>query len=144
VGGEGREQRQRELCETESAVLVAQNAGHFKNAGACTSYAAKGGQLAKLEVHIHFESNCTGLGSVVAECILGGASGFGLKPSTFVTVKAPAQGFEDMFEVDESGAVSTKEFGFRCPVSGVSATAEGTLASGVPIKAVTTETLSCS
>jgi hypothetical protein len=127
------------LCETESAALVAQNGNHFKNAGACTSYAAKGGQLAKLAVHVQFQSSCA--------CVTGSASGFGLKPSTLYSLRVEAAGgqfAEGDGAVDESGVVIPgTSISFGCPVSDVSARAEATLASGVPIKAVTAETVSC-
>jgi hypothetical protein len=79
-------------------------------------------------------------------CLGAGVSGFGLKPSTFVEVllKTASQSIGGSEEVNESGIVNVTNIGiaFVCPVSGV-ATAEGTLASGVPIKAEATKPSSC-
>jgi hypothetical protein len=123
------------LCETESGALVAQTGSHFKNAGACTSYAAKGGELAKLEVHIKLESNCFGTSS----CRRATASGFGLKPATFVVLKML---FTAKEEVNEHGVVAPFSANpLACPDAGEIATAKGTLASGVAITATATEPL---
>jgi hypothetical protein len=133
-----------ELCEKESAALVAQDGSHFKNAGACTSYAAKGGQLAQLEAQLLPEKKCFGVG---VPCMNARASGFGLKPSTTVTLIMKISNGEARTEeqVPESGVVNfTLLVTFNCPVSGVSATATGTLASGLPVTApVVTEPSSC-
>ena len=134
-----------ELCETESRALVAQDGSHFKNAGACTAYAARGGQLAKLEVQIRFESHCLG-GLELEPCLSVTASGFGLKPFTLVTeqIVGPGGGAASALEVNELGVRAPfTQAGVLCPTSGVSATAEGTLASGLPITVRATEPSSC-
>ena len=133
------------LCKPESAALVAQDASHFKNAGACISYAAKGGQLAKLAVHIQFESKC--LGVLPIACLLFTASGFGLERESEVVINEQDSGGSST-EVVFATALGTVgaesgRIGLTCPRSGVSATAEGTLASGAPITAHATEPSSC-
>jgi hypothetical protein len=133
------------LCETESRALVAQDGSHFKNAGACTAYAARGGQLAKLEIQIHFESECFGE-LELGPCLSATASGFGLKPSTLVTeqIVGPGGSAASGEEVNELGVRAPfTNVALLCPTSGVSATAEGTLASGLPITARATEPSSC-
>jgi hypothetical protein len=131
------------LCETESAALVAQDGSHFKNAGACTSYAAKGGVLAKLEVRLAHEAHCAGFS---LPCISLAMTGFGLKPGSEAEASMSGNGESAGITrlVDAHGAVNAlvPEVGLNCPNS-VTASGTGTLASGLPIKAVVTGTTSC-
>ncbi len=131
------------LCEREAGVLVAQDASTFKNAGACTSYAAKGGVLAKLAVQKHLESNCFG-DSSYGPCLRLEVSGFGLKPESAVLLTVAQLSVP--YTTTALGTIGpfTPGFGIGCPTPfAVSGKAEGTLASGQPITAIGTGPSSC-
>jgi hypothetical protein len=127
--------------------LKTQSGGGFASAGECVSYLAKGGVLAaNLEVHIRFETpHCFGL-EPFSPCLSATVAGFGLKPFTlvFAEISGEGGGVRGSRETDELGVLLPSTFvGVGCPNSGVTATAEATLASGVPITATATEPSSC-
>lgn len=143
---EGGNSANAELCQQELGVLVAQDGGSFKNEGACTSYAAKGGVLTKgeanLEVRLQFEApHCLSIHFFPA-CISFGVVGFGLKPGSFV--EAGFKGYQErLLPVNALGVIDTGQVGaILCPFLAVGF-GEGTLASGKPIKAVVTGPSGC-
>jgi hypothetical protein len=115
------------LCEPGgfAGELFAQDGSSFKNAGKCTSYAAKGGQLVGLDV--------------VAEPAVGGqinetCTGFGLEPGSLAACGAeygPSKFFANLPTVATDGTLS-----FSGPVG---CEAEGVKVTSVSVGAFTAE-----
>jgi hypothetical protein len=124
-------------------LLFNQSGSRFTSTDECTGYAAEGGVLATLQVVLQHEEHCFGI-PLAFSCISAGATGFGLKPASTVVFKL---GDVAAFgTVAANGAINTgpRLGASPCPgVSGVTASGEGTTASGGTIKAVVTGPTSC-
>ncbi len=108
------------LCHGGYAgVLLAQDGSAFKNAGACTSYGAKGGQIAGV--------NVTAQPAVAGSLQEFRASGFGLAPGTEVqpgaTLTPPNYAYLGGVTVDAGGEFNFGQAAFPCELFGETVTA---------------------
>jgi hypothetical protein len=108
--------------------LVRSDHSLFTNQGECVSYAARGGtlhQLASLTLSIE-KVDCFNVRLI--------ATGFGLKPGSFVSIYLNDRlVFEDYGQVEADGTISTDGGGFWGGLEGHTVTATATTAEGETI-----------